>query len=76
LPHPALVILGVSPVALSIAAKARPLGYHVTVGACPSTPDADLPSTLDADLLIDGFVFGWPHEARRFIVVSTQGKGD
>ena len=30
LPHPSLVILGVSPVALSLAAQARQLGYHVT----------------------------------------------
>jgi xanthine dehydrogenase accessory factor len=27
-------------------------------------------------MLIDGFGFGPLHEARRFIVVSTQGKGD
>jgi xanthine/CO dehydrogenase XdhC/CoxF family maturation factor len=41
LPHPSLVILGVSPVALSLAAQARQLGYHVTVAA----PVADLPNT-------------------------------
>ena len=72
LPHPALVILGVSPVALSLAAQARQLGYHVTVAA----PTVDLPSTPDADSLIDGFALGRLHEARRFIVVSTQGRGD
>src|SRR6202048_3133890 len=33
LPHPSLVILGVSPVALSLATQARQLGYHVTVAA-------------------------------------------
>ena len=38
LPHPSLVILGVSPVALSLAAQARQLGYHVTLAA----PAADL----------------------------------
>ena len=38
LPHPSLVILGASPVALSLAAQARQLGYHVTVAA----PAADL----------------------------------
>ena len=72
LPHPSLVILGVSPVALSLAAQARQLGYHVTVAA----PAADLSAVPDADMLIDGFQFGELKEARRFIVVSTQGKGD
>ena len=72
LPHPALVIFGESPVALSLAAQARRLGYHVTLAA----PAADLPGTPDADMLIDGFALGRLHEARRFIVVSTQGKGD
>ena len=33
LPHPSLVILGASPVALSLATQARQLGYHVTVAA-------------------------------------------
>ena len=38
LPHPSLVILGASPVAISLAAQARQLGYHVTLAA----PSADL----------------------------------
>src|ERR1700693_4344315 len=33
LPHPSLVILGGSPVALSLAGQARQLGYHVTIAA-------------------------------------------
>ena len=33
LPHPSLVILGASPVAMSLAAQARQLGYHVTLAA-------------------------------------------
>ena len=72
LPHPSLVILGVSPVALSLATQARQLGYHVTLAA----PAADLSATPDADMLIDGYQLGELHQARRFIVVSTQGKGD
>jgi xanthine dehydrogenase accessory factor len=72
LPHPSLVILGVSPVALSLATQARQLGYHVTVAA----PSADVTETPDADTLIDGYVLGPLHEAKRFVVVSTQGKGD
>ena len=54
LPHPSLVILGASPVALSLAAQARTLGYHVTVAA----PAGDRPETPDADMLIDGYVLG------------------
>ena len=72
LPHPSLVILGGSPVALSLATQARGLGYHVTVAA----PAADLPEVADADARIDGFALGKLNEARRFVVVSTQGKGD
>jgi xanthine dehydrogenase accessory factor len=72
LPHPSLVILGVSPVALSLAAQARQLGYHVTLAA----PAGDVSATPDADMLIDGFQLGQLNAARRFIVVSTQGRGD
>ncbi len=72
LPHPSLIILGVSPVALSLAAQARQLGYHVTLAA----PAGDLVDTPDADILIDGYAVGKLTEARRFVVVSTQGKGD
>src|SRR6201992_210368 len=72
LPHPSLIILGGSPVALSLATQARQLGYHVTVAA----PASDLTATPDADMLFDGFALGKLHDARRFVVVSTQGKGD
>ena len=72
LPHPSLVILGASPVALSLAAQARTLGYHVTLAA----PAADLAGQPDVDRLIDGFGLDDLSAARRFVVVSTQGKGD
>ena len=72
LPHPSLVILGASPVALSLAAQARTLGYHVTLAA----PSADLTVQPDADVVIDGYMLGALGEAKRFVVVSTQGKGD
>src|SRR6201992_2566140 len=72
LPHPSLVILGASPVALSLATQARRLGYHVTLAA----PAADLVSPPEADMLIDGFALGELHQAKRFVVISTQGKGD
>ena len=72
LPHPSLVILGASPVALSLASQARQLGYHVTLAA----PAADLTDAPEVDMLVDSFRLGELHEAKRFIVVSTQGKGD
>ncbi|MGJ4941770.1 XdhC family protein [Bradyrhizobium sp. HKCCYLS1011] len=72
LPHPSLVIFGASPVALSLAAQAKPLGYHVTLAA----PASDLVATSEADMLIDGFALGPLGDAKRFVVVSTQGKGD
>jgi len=72
LPHPSLVILGASPVAMSLATQARQLGYHVTLAA----PAADMAGTPDADVTIDGFALGELNQARRFVVVSTQGKGD
>ncbi len=52
--------------------QARQLGYHVTVAA----PAGDMSDTPDADMLIDGYALGKLHEAKRFVVVSTQGKGD
>ena len=73
LPHPSLVIFGASPVAMSLAAQARQLGYHVTLAA----PAADRRgrarrpchrSTASRPRYLN--------EARRFVVVSTQGKGD
>jgi xanthine dehydrogenase accessory factor len=72
LPHPSLVILGASPVALSLAAQARQLGYHVTLAA----PASDLVAPLEVDMLIDSLSLGELHQAKRFVVVSTQGKGD
>jgi xanthine dehydrogenase accessory factor len=72
LPHPSLVILGASPVAMSLAGQARQLGYHVIIAA----PAADRASEPDADVVIDGFEPRALNDARRFVVISTQGKGD
>jgi xanthine dehydrogenase accessory factor len=72
LPHPSLVIFGASPVAISLAAQARQLGYHVTLAA----PASDTLVTPDADVMVDGFALGELNQARRFVVVSTQSKGD
>jgi xanthine dehydrogenase accessory factor len=72
LPHPSLLIFGASPVAMSLAAQARQLGYHVTLAA----PAADRAGEPDAHVTIDGFEPRYLNDARRFVVVSTQGKGD
>lgn len=72
LPHPSLIILGASPVAMSLVAQARQLGYHVTLAA----PRADLVAIPDIDTLVDGYALGELNQTRRFIVISTQGKGD
>jgi xanthine dehydrogenase accessory factor len=72
LPHPSLVIFGASPVAMSLAAQARQLGYHVTLAA----PAADLTGEPEAHVIVDGFEPRYLNDARRFVVVSTQGKGD
>jgi xanthine dehydrogenase accessory factor len=72
LPHPSLIILGASPVAVSLAGQARQLGYHVTIAA----PAADRSSEPDAHVVIDGFQPHDLNDSRRFVVISTQGKGD
>jgi xanthine dehydrogenase accessory factor len=59
-------------VAMSLATQARQLGFHVTLAA----PCADLVIIPDTDALIDGYVLGGLTQTRRFVVVSTQGKGD
>jgi xanthine dehydrogenase accessory factor len=72
LPRSSLVILGASPVAMALASQARDLGFHLTLAA----PQADIANPIEADALIDGYALAGLNEARRFIVVSTQGKGD
>lgn len=72
LPHPALVVLGSSPVAVALVEQAQPLGFHVTLAA----PFAEFNTLPQADDLVDGFGIEAAPGARRFVVVSTQGKGD
>jgi xanthine dehydrogenase accessory factor len=57
---------------MSLAGQARQLGYHVIIAA----PAADRASEPDADVVIDGFEPRALNDARRFVVISTQGKGD
>lgn len=41
-----------------------------------AAPAADLATVPDADVVVDGFELRHLNNARRFVVVSTQGKGD
>jgi len=72
LPPPSLVILGASPVAVALADIAPRFGYHVTVCASPE----DQPLFAAPDQRIDGFALPATQEGHRFIIVSTQGRGD
>ncbi|MDR3467846.1 MAG: XdhC family protein [Xanthobacteraceae bacterium] len=72
LPHPSLMVLGASPVALALSSLARGFGYHVTLAA----PAGELAVPPDADAVVDGFALAPRGDAQRFVVVSTQGKGD
>ncbi|MGO4835719.1 XdhC family protein, partial [Rhizobiaceae sp. 2RAB30] len=72
LPRPALLVLGSSPVALALVEQAKLLGFHVTLAA----PFSEFNAMPEADDFIDGFVPDASPYARRFVVVSTQGRGD
>lgn len=72
LPRPVLAILGASPVALALAGLGRQFGYHVTIAA----PAGDFHSLPEADSVTDGFRIDGVEHGKRYIVVSTQGKGD
>ncbi len=72
LPRPQVVICGSSPVAVAIADLARRSGFAVTVCA----PAAEQMAFADADRRIEGFTLPVEEAAARYIVVSTQGRGD
>lgn len=72
LPPPGIVILGASPVAVALAEIAPRFGYHVTVCA----PGEDQGAFAVADARIDGFMLETAVSADKYIVVSTQGRGD
>lgn len=72
LPKPSLVVLGASPVAVALADLAPRLGYRVTVAA----PPEDQGLFAEADERTPGYTIDPDGPADRFIVVSTQGRGD
>ena len=72
LPRPQVVICGSSPVAVAVADLARRSGFAVT--AC--APAAEQTAFADADRRIEGFALPVDEPAARYVVVSTQGRGD
>jgi xanthine dehydrogenase accessory factor len=72
LPRPQIVICGSSPVAVAVADLARRSGFAVTICA----PPVEQPAFAEADRRIDGYALPASEPAARYIVVSTQGRGD
>jgi xanthine dehydrogenase accessory factor len=72
LPRPEVVICGSSPVAVAVADLAKRTGFAVTVCA----PAAEQPAFGDADRRIEGYALPVDEAAARYVVVSTQGRGD
>jgi xanthine dehydrogenase accessory factor len=72
LPRPQIVVAGSSPVAVAIAELGRRVGFAVTV----CVPAAEQAAFAEADRRIEGFALPVDDEGPRFVVVSTQGRGD
>ena len=72
LPRPQVVICGSSPVAVAVADLAKRTGFAVTVCA----PAAEQPAIPEADRRIEGYALPVEEGGARFVVVSTQGRGD
>jgi len=72
LPRPQVVICGSSPVAVAVAELAQRTGFAVTVCA----PVAEQPAFAAADQRIEGYALPVGDPSERYVVVSTQGRGD
>jgi len=72
LPRPQAVICGSSPVAVAVADLARRSGFAVTVCA----PAAEQAAFDAADRRIEGYALPVDEAGPRYVVVSTQGRGD
>ena len=72
LPRPEIIVCGSSPVAVAIADLGRRLGYAMTVAA----PAAEQSAFADVERRIEGYALPVASEGGRFIVVSTQSRGD
>jgi xanthine dehydrogenase accessory factor len=72
LPQPQIVVCGSSPVAVAVADLARRSGFGVTVCA----PAAEQATFDEADRRIEGYALSVDEAGQRYVVVSTQGRGD
>jgi len=72
LPRPQVVICGSSPVAVAVADLAGRMGFAVT--AC--APAAEQAAFAEVESRIEGFALPLGEAGARYIVVSTQGRGD
>jgi xanthine dehydrogenase accessory factor len=72
LPRPHVVVCGASPVAVAVADLAKRIGFAVTVCA----PAAEQPAFEEADRRIEGYALPVADSGARYVVVSTQGRGD
>jgi xanthine dehydrogenase accessory factor len=72
LPRPQLVVCGASPVAVALAALGRRVGFAIAVCA----PAPDQAAFAEADRRIEGYALPVEQAGQRFVVVSTQGRGD
>jgi xanthine dehydrogenase accessory factor len=72
LPRPQVVVCGSSPVAVAVADLARASGFAVTVCA----PAAEQSTFDDVDRRIEGYALPVEDAGSRYVVVSTQGRGD
>ena len=72
LPKPQIVLCGSSPVAIAIAEFARRLGFSVT--AC--APAAEQGAFSAVDRRIDDYDLPASADGERYVVVSTQSRGD
>ena len=72
LPRAQVVICGSSPVAVAIADLAKRMGFAVT--AC--APAAEQSAFEDVERRIEGYALPVEDAGSRYIVVSTQGRGD
>jgi xanthine dehydrogenase accessory factor len=72
LPQPRVVVCGSSPVAVAVADFAKHSGFAVTVCA----PAAEQSAFEAADRRIEGYALPVEEAGARYVVVSTQGRGD
>jgi xanthine dehydrogenase accessory factor len=72
LPRPQVVVCGSSPVAVAIADLARRMGFAVT--AC--APAVEQAAFAEVERRIEGYALPVTEPGARYVVVSTQGRGD